>query len=134
MRFNKKYTEEIVKNLLNFMSDPEKYKGFSIEVPEGFATIPVIEIARAYGNITEFETREKITRLSILGKQVKIILEGQEVGAFIMNDMSDKFDGFPVLSQYPYALIVLFDICVGDMVKKSLPPLKNTGAMQAAKA
>jgi hypothetical protein len=131
MKFTHEFSEEAAKQYTDYCINSKNYEGFEIEAPEGFASIPVMEQVKAYHNLLDQETGERITRLSIVGKPINILLDNKKVGSFILNSLDDKFDIFPVFTEHPFALLVLIDVCVGDMVKKSLPPLKSTSQAEA---
>ena len=134
MHFTNEFSEEALDELMDFVTKPKDYQSYEIEAPEGFNEIPVLEIAKSYSHIMEFETQERVTRLAITGKPIEIWMDGKKLDSFIMNNMNDKFDVYPPFKQHPRALIALFDICTGDMIKKSLPPRKNIDLAAAEKA
>lgn len=127
MKFTSDLIEEAKEKLFDYLKSPGKYQDFEIEAPEGFNPIPVMEQVKAYNLVMKnpIKVGERLTRIMITKKPIKISLEGKEIGCFSMNNENDPFDIFPVFKTHPSALNALFDVCTGDFFLKYLPPLKN---------
>lgn len=129
MKFDQNLIDEATQNLIEFISDSGKYKMYTFELPEGFNTVPVIEQVRTYSDLLikddKVEIGEKITRIMISGKPVEIFLDNKSLGKFIMNGNAE-WDTITQLTQHPFALNGLIETCLGDLMGKFLPPLKDT--------
>jgi hypothetical protein len=129
MKFDSNLIDETTSNLLKYFSKPEEYKKYSFDLPEGFNMVPVIEQVRSYSQILvkedKIEIGEKITRIMIAGKPIEIFVDDESLGKFIMNGDA-SWDSIPQLTKHPFALNSLIEVCLGDLMGKFLPPLKNT--------
>jgi hypothetical protein len=135
--YNSKYVVETTKEFTKYIKEKDSFSQFEFEIPNGFALVPVMEICRSISEYDNLKYQEDITRYCIIGKQIKVKLDGKEVGNFIMNRLDDKWESYEVFMKYPLALFNLKEICMAYITKKLLPPQRNTltptpaGAMQA---
>jgi hypothetical protein len=103
-------------------------RNFEFTVDGGFNQPPMLEIVRAMdvatlmkGNM-DVESKDRLLRYSIVGKKVDVAYKGKPLGSFVMNNLTDAWEVFPVLQQNPVALRKLMEMAVEWMMEKSLPP------------
>ena len=80
--------------------DRDFIRGYTVDIAGDVTLPPVLEIVRylteyASGSLSP-ESKERILRTAIIGKQVTISYRGKQLGAFTMNQMSDLFDAYEV--------------------------------------
>ena len=111
--------------------------GFEVEVPEGFAEVPVFEVARIVGNSDEdtgirWEDEVLLMRYCTLGRKVVLYYDGKEIGTVVPNDMKNDWNAFEVFTRYPLALRYLMNVCTAYVLKKSIPPRRDDRAQAGA--
>lgn len=111
---------------------------YEINVPDGFAEVPVQEMCRmldASGeNGLSFDDKLLLARYMTLGRRVEVFLDGKLIGAAQMSGMRDMLDAFPVWKEHHPAFNVLMNVCEAYLLKKSLPPRKGPQAGAAGQA
>lgn len=131
------YTEDFYKEASKFTQDflmnPENHKQFSIKVDGEFRDPPVVIIGRAMQEGMNYSDQLLLTKHCILNKQVRIYLDGEEIGGLQLNEIKGDldFELFPVFKEYPMALNILIDTCIGFITKKYVPPLKSIPQTEA---
>ena len=120
--YNSEYWSEIVSDLVQ---SEFKRPNYSIEI-DSFNTPPVLEVVRFIQDAMNEERQDQIARHCIKGKDVKIMLEGEQVGSFALNDLNAPWDIFPVLADNPLALILILETCAGYILKKSMGSHKTS--------
>jgi hypothetical protein len=108
---------------------------YAVEVE--FKTPPMIEQMRAMeeagntgGGLT-VDTKDRLLRLCVMGRQVKISYDGKELGSFVCNDLMVPWDSFPVVAENPVALQLMYNLAVSSVMEKWLPPRTGTPAVAA---
>ena len=124
-RYDSKYVTKLQEDLADYSENKQKYTEFIFDIPEGFANIPVIEICRLMDNLDDIYFRDKITKQALLNRKVIVRLDEKEIDNFQVNNITDRWDVFPVFEKYPLALKTLMEITVSYLTKKLLPPLKD---------
>ena len=115
--YNKGYADEALEDLIagGFVR-PE----YSWDVDPGFAKPPVLEIIRFVSDFNDKDKQEKIAKYCILGKSVKLLVDGKQFGSgFIINDLNAPWDLFTEFVEHPLALELLFDITSAFVLKNS---------------
>ena len=129
MKFTTEIINESLTAFLDYLTDPNKYQSYTFEVPDGFNPVPVFEQVKTHSELIIAQDKmvvgEKITRIMIDKKNVKVFLDEKEIGSFILNGNA-AWDSLSIFRKHPFALNSLIEICLGDMVGKYMPPLKNT--------
>lgn len=126
MRFDKNYLKSVKTELQKAAENKDGNAEFSIDAPEGFATVPPIEECRLFDNLDDFAFQERLTRFAIQGKRISVLLDGKDEGSFVMSSTTDRWDVFPVFVKHPRALLFLIETVTAYLIKKSLPLPKNT--------
>jgi len=127
-RYTPEYYKEVQKETSAFLANGENFKGYAIDVVTegGFNQPPVLIICRAMTDgAMSFEDQELLTRYCIKGKLISILYNDKEVGKFVMNNLNDSFDIFPVFTDHPMSLSTLIEVCVAFVTKKYLPPSQD---------
>jgi hypothetical protein len=125
--FSREYVDAINEKAVDYVLENDKYKGYSIEFPDGLADPPIIEVVRLLEEAQSFELKEKLTRYCILKKPVKIKLGDEYVeGGFTMNTLDVAWDSFPLLTKHALALQLLIQVCTSHLLEKSMPSTKST--------
>ena len=94
---------------------------FKVEFPEGLNTASTMEICRVIQD-TSFESKVRLTRLCIAGKNVKITCPNGDVETFKLGNAEDSIEGFDLFKKDPLALWAMADSIYGYILKKSLRP------------
>lgn len=94
---------------------------FKIEFPEGLNTASTMEICRVIQD-TSFESKVRLTRLCIAGKNVKITCPNGEPYTFKLGNAEDSIEGFDLFKKDPLALWAMADSIYGYILKKYLRP------------
>lgn len=96
---------------------------FSVEFPDGLNTASTMEICRSIQD-SSFESKVRLLRLCIAGKNVKVTCPNGEVESFKLGNENDGLEGFDLFRKDPLALAALADTVYGYILKKSLRPSK----------
>jgi len=115
--YNKAFADETLEDLIAGEFERPEY---SFDVDPGFAKPPVLEIVRFVSDFNDKDKQEKIAKYCILGKTVKLLVNGKQFGSgFIINDLNAPWDLFPEFTEHPLALELLFDITAAHVLKNS---------------
>lgn len=129
MKFTSEISEKSFSGLVSFLTDPKAYQQYTFDLPEGFNSVPVMDQVRFHSDLLSADDKmgigEKISRVMLSGRPVEVFLEGESLGKFIMNNNAE-WDTIALLRENPFILHTLIEICMGDLMGKYLPPLKNT--------
>jgi hypothetical protein len=93
-----------------------------INDPPLIEQLKAMDEAAKLGGDMSVETKERLARACIKGREVKISYDGKLLGSFVTNSGLDPWDSFPVLKENPSSLSLLFDLCVSALMEKWLPP------------
>jgi hypothetical protein len=133
-----RYTSDKVLNLDKAMEKLITASPLSLEIsPDGFKDPPAIEIIRAIraGYSFDVELLDRLTKFCIMGKTVSLKADGKVMGApFVVNSLEDTWDNYDVFRLYPCLLQFLFSMAQDFIVKKSLPPQRDTPGVAAGAA
>lgn len=138
-KFNGDFGDSVQKEFLDRISNTESVARYTIEVDgDLLAGVPIIFMNRfmnkmTSGVIDDYELEDLIMHYAVKGKVVKVLLDGTQVGAMVMNGLQDDWDSQPVFKEHPLAFNVMKEAITWSIVKKLTPPLKNVpGAKVAA--
>lgn len=92
---------------------------FKVTFPDGLNTASVMEICRILQNST-FETKVRLMKLCIAGKNVEVTCPNGEVEKFCLTNPDDNLEGFPLFQKEPLSLIAISDMIYGFVLKKSV--------------
>ena len=109
-------------------------KQLSMDIVPGFAEIPVLEMVRGIreGISLSLETVDRLSRFAVLQKTVTIKADGKDLGpAFCRASIEDPWDMHDVFKKYPFALQFLFNVCEDYVLKKLMPPQRDTPEVTA---
>jgi hypothetical protein len=134
MKFDRNIINESLTTFIDYITDPNKYKAYSFELPEGFNDVPVMDQVRCHSELLTEKDKmtvgEKLTRTMISGKPIEVFLDNKPLGKIIMNGDA-SWDTIKIFRDHPFSLNTLIEICLGDLMGKYLPPLKNIEIPQA---
>ncbi len=122
------YNADYARNMFEEIAtapDTEK-DSYSVSVDEGFKLPPLMLAFRYVSNPSNPRLQEEVTKACIMGKEVSILKNESKIGTFILNDMSNTFDAFPVLIENPIGFSRLMNSAQAFVLKKFTPSPKNT--------
>lgn len=90
---------------------------FKMNFPDGLNTANVIELCKLIQN-PDFDSKVKILKICIRGKNVLVTCPNGEEERFCMNNTDDNLEAFPLFQKEPLALIALADSVYGYLLKK----------------
>ena len=105
---------------------PDWVRDYQIDV-EDYTLPPLLDIVQY---LTEFaenggrfsaSSKEKIVRVAIFQKPVKVKYKGEDLPGFTMNTSNELFDAHETLRKHPAVLMLLQQTAVARMLEKSLP-------------
>lgn len=135
MKYTNEYNVEAIDEYKALVeSDPISRYAIKVgeEMAEDFNTPPLMKMVNFMTNIGDVSIQEEITRHCILKKKVTVLLDGEAVGSFQMNNLNDLWEAFDVLKAHPGAFSLILNLCQSFVIKKySLPPI-NTPDRAAA--
>ena len=129
-RYSKSFVAKVAEDMKAAVADKSRATdGFEVEVSDGWAEVPVLEICRAVGAADEetgidFADEVLLMRYMTLKRRVVVYYDGKEIGKFQANSLTDDFNLFPPFKDYPMALRFLMNVCTAYILKKSMPPRK----------
>ena len=129
------YSTDDIVNINDMEKDIERAKRFTLDIEGGFAAIPVIEIVRAIKKGLYLDTNDldRIVRFSLMQKVCTIKADGKPLSKpFVVNDLETPWDTYDVFKEYPSSLAFVFNLCQGEIIRKSMPPLKDMPEQVAA--
>jgi len=130
------YNDEYAGGLFSETQDENYQKAekdkYSIEVDEGFALPPLMLCFRFTGHPSNPRLQEEVAKACIAGRKVTIKKNGQAVGAFCCNGLSDSLDAFPPLRENPLAFTQLMNSAHAFVLRKFQPSTKNTQTVESA--
>jgi len=133
MRYTMDFLISIRKRLNNLNKD--FLQDYAVEM-ESFNDVPLLEqmryIAEMGNGADSVEMKEKVAKLSLVGKPVTVLYKGQKIGNFQLNDMTNRFDDQEVLRKHPAAYSLLLEVCSRKIVEKYLPPRAESDPPAAA--
>lgn len=131
------YSTADIVSITDMAKDLDRAQAFTLDIDGGFAPIPVIEIVRAIkkGLLVDTEDLDRLTRFALMNKVCTLKVGGKPVAKpFVVNDLNVPWDTYEVFQQYPAALAFIFNLCQGEVIRKSMPPLKSTTQIAAAES
>lgn len=131
------YSTKDIVSIEAMAEDLDRAQAFTLDIEGGFAPIPVIEIVRAIkkGLLVETDDLDRLTRFALMGKVCTVKVGGKAVSTpFVVNDLTAPWDVYDVFKQYPAALAFIFNLCQSEVIRKSMPPLKDTTQATAAES
>lgn len=90
---------------------------FEISFPDGINTASTLEICRAI-NAPTMDNKIHLMRVCITGKNVVVKCPNGEIKKFLMSNVDDLLESFPLFKDEPLALIALADSLYGYILKK----------------
>lgn len=106
-----------------FQSD---YERASVEVDvDGFNNPDILDLMDFLSDTANKQICDKLVRQCILGKTVTFRIDGEVVGSFRMNNLSDAWSVIPVVNDFPATYKALADIVTVHLLKKSTLPRKK---------
>lgn len=90
---------------------------FEISFPDGINTASTLEICRAI-NAPTMDNKIHLMRVCITGKNVEVKCPNGEIKKFLMSNVDDLLESFPLFKDEPLALIALADSLYGYLLKK----------------
>ena len=90
---------------------------FEISFPDGINTASTLEICRAI-NAPTMDNKIHLMRVCITGKNVEVKCPNGEIKKFLMSNVDDLLESFPLFKDEPLALIALADSLYGHLLKK----------------
>jgi DNA polymerase-3 subunit alpha len=105
---------------------------YTISIDGDINQIPVLDICRFFDKAGDAEYQDEMIRKGIIGKMVTIFLDGEPVGSFQMNNMTDPWEVFEPLKNHPMAYNKLNDAVLGNIAKKATLPRKKGASGEAA--
>ena len=87
-------------------------------------------------NSPTFENKIRILKICIQGKKVEVTCPNGDIEKFCMSSTEDSFEGFPLFTKDPLALMAIADSVYGYILKKyvRLSKPKEAAATAAAAA
>lgn len=138
-KFNAEFGDSVQKEFIDRISEPESTARYSIEVDgDLLAGVPIIYMNRymnklAAGVTDDYDLEDLLLHYAVKGKVIKILLDGTQVGAMVMNGLQDDWDSQPVFKDHPLSFNIMKEAITWSIVKKLMPPLKKeTKAKEAA--
>jgi hypothetical protein len=125
------YNSSSTKDIKDFIEEGLSNLGeFSFELingdnsPAKINMPPVIEIIKSlnFEKTLETEQTERLTRYCLLNRIVIVKYNGEELGRFIFNDLDSSWENYQVLVDNPLALQFIINVCISEVIKKSIPP------------
>lgn len=135
LTLTRKEYEEGLEKIEQVVSGNQSYLDqFVVDFPEGLNTASTLEICRVLQD-DSMEARQRLMRICISGKNVKVTCPNGERESFCLSEQNDSLDGFPLFQKEPLALLAIADSIYGYILKKSLRLSKaQTTAAPASKA
>lgn len=133
MKFNKDFIDEGMAEVIQQFEKDYEAAEITCDVDaEDFGTPNLLDLMDFLGDTGNKDKIDSMVRQCILEKNVTFRLDGEAIGAFRINRISDDWGAFPVFKEYPMAYKVLADIVTVHLLKKSmLPRKKGTGPAAA---
>ena len=125
------YTSEATRDLQETINNSIINAGkFSFELfngdmsPAKVNNPPVLEIIKAMSFETgaNLDQMDHLTRYCLLNRIVSVKYNDKEVGRFVMNDLEMPWETQQVFVDYPLALQFIINVCIAEVIKKSIPP------------
>jgi hypothetical protein len=133
MLYNKEYAKEALAEFMGQFDDDYEAGAYSVSIDGDINRIPVLDICRFFTESGDRKYQDDMIRLGILGKMVTILFDGDPVGSFQMNNITDPWEVFPPMNEHPLAHNALEDCVLGYIAKKAtLPRKKGAGTAKAA--
>jgi len=122
------YTREYSDNVSEELSsDDFSLPVFSFDVDPEFRMPPVLDVIRFINNFNDPDSQEKNARYCILGKTVRLKIDGEQVGTgFTFTDIDAPWDLFPEIVKNPLCLRLLFELAGAYVLKNSMPSQKRS--------
>lgn len=115
--------------------DPDfEAQQYTVDVEGSFKTPPMLQMAIFMGDTSNREQQDLMTRHAILGKKVTVLLDGQSIFSFQMNNLTDHWEAFVGFEEHPMAYQVIVDMVVASIVKKWSARRKKTPETNAPTA
>ena len=92
---------------------------FEVEFPDGLNTADSLEICRIVQS-SGMESRDRLMRLCIAGKNVKVKCPNGESYTFCLGHVDDALGGLELFQKEPLARMAIADIVYGYVLKKSI--------------
>jgi hypothetical protein len=111
------------------LADIDKIQPYSIDVAGGLGEVPPLEVVRAIRNGTDFDvdTLDRIARYMLMNKVTTVKSGNKTLGKpFVVNSLTAPWESYDVFKEYPSSLEFIFNVCQSALIKKSMPPLKDT--------
>ena len=90
---------------------------FSVTFPDGINTANALEICKVI-NAPTFDNKLHLLRICVAGKNVEVKCPNGETESFCLTSIDDNFDGFPLFTKDPLALLAIADSVYGYILKK----------------
>ena len=90
---------------------------FTVTFPDGINTANTLELCRAIEAPTT-DNKIRLMKICIEGKNVEVKCPNGDVEKFCMTNINDNFEGFPLFTKEPLALIAIADSLYGHILKK----------------
>jgi hypothetical protein len=132
MLYNAEFAKTAVEGYMSQFSGEFELGQYSASIDGDINRIPVLDICRFFDDAGNRKYQDDMIRLGIIGKTVTIMLDGDTVGSFVMNNLTDPWEVFPVLNDHPLAHNTLNDIVLGSIAKKATRPRKKETSNVAA--
>jgi len=104
----------------------------TVDIENGFGNPKIVDLAKYLDNTGDKDWTDVMIRQLCLSKTVTFKQDGEMLGQFKMNNLTDAWDVFPVITEYPYTWKMLADVVAVHLKKKSTPPPKKQTADQVA--
>lgn len=130
-KFNGDFGNSVQEEFLKRLENPDDTARYTIEVDgDLLAGVPIIYMNRymnklASGVTDDYELEDLLLHYAVKGKVIKILLDGTQVGAMVMNGLQDDWDSQPVFKEHPLAFNIMKEAITWSIVKKLMPPLKK---------
>jgi hypothetical protein len=109
--------QEALDNINECLEGDSYVNRFSVTFPEGINTANTLEICRVLNSPT-FENKIRILKICIQGKKVEVTCPNGDIEKFCMSSTEDSFEGFPLFTKDPLALMAIADSVYGYILKK----------------
>ena len=90
---------------------------FDITFPDGINTASTLEICRAI-NAPTMDNKIHLMRVCITGKNVEVKCPNGEIKKFLMSNVDDLLESFPLFQDEPMSVIAIADSLYGYLLKK----------------
>ena len=119
MEYDSGYVDTIKDEILNGIERPV----YSFKIGDDgdkLNALAPLEVIRFLGDLEDVDLQSRITKLSISGKKVVLLIEGEPFDAgFVIKGTDYEWEDFPMFQEHPLSLMTLMEICSSSVLKNS---------------